>query len=250
MTEPSLPPLIAPTPERVDSPTARSDEVEAMEWIFSHVAGGGNLPVAEAECVVNALFAEHKWGGRFVFPLLPVPDTSAFLPVHAVNVTSLAMALAGTQQFDPHAIRRIGLAGLLYDIGMARIPQNVWRKPGKLTARERQLAKSHPREGAALLLAAHESLDLAAVVAYEHHLRMDGSGYPKLTYPRSAHFVSRLIQVCDVFCALSTDRPYRKAWPLEVILSFLDERAGFEFHPTIASALTSLVRDDLTQAAL
>jgi putative two-component system response regulator len=62
--------------------------------------------------------------------------------------------------------------------------------------------------------------------------------------------VSRLVQVCDVFCALSTDRPYRKAWPIDVILSFLDERSGFEFHPTIAATLTTMVRDDPALATI
>lgn len=227
-----------------------SDEVAATEWIFGRVADGNQLAVAEAECVVNALYTEGAWGRRVVFPLLSVTDPSMFLSVHAVNVATLAMALARLQQFDPPSIRSVGLAALLHDVGMARISAEVWRKQGKLTPEEREVVKRHPVEGATLLLATHDSLDLAAVVAYEHHLRMDGSGYPKLTYARAAHFVSRLVQVCDVFCALSTDRPYRKAWPLDVILSFLDERSGFEFHPTVAATLTTLVRDDLALAAL
>lgn len=220
-----------------------------MAWIFGRVAEGRSLPVAEVDCVINTLWGEHKWGGRVVFPLIPVHDPTEFMAVHAVNVATLAMALAGMQQFDPPSIRRVGVAALLHDIGMAKVPALTWRKQGKLTAEERQQVMRHPKAGANLLLAAHDSLDLAAVVAYEHHLRMDGSGYPRLTYPRSAHFVSRLVQVCDVFCALSTDRPYRKTWPLEVILSFLEERGGFEFHPTIVAALAGLVRDDPAVAA-
>jgi HD-GYP domain-containing protein (c-di-GMP phosphodiesterase class II) len=231
------------------SPAPRSEEVEATAWIFGRVAEGRQLPVAEADCIINAMWGEHKWGGRLVFPLLPVSEPNDFMAVHAVNVATLAMALAAAQQFDAPSTRRVGVAALLHDIGMAKVPAATWRKQGKLTAEERQQVMRHPDSGANLLLAAHESLDLAAVVAYEHHLRMDGSGYPRLTYPRSAHFVSRLVQVSDVFCALSTDRPYRKAWPLEVILSFLDERSGFEFHPTIVSLLTGLVRDDLVVAA-
>jgi len=239
------------TPGRTPAPAEshHAAEVEAVEWIFQCVAGGLRLPVAEAECVVNTIYAEQVWGDRVAFSLQPVPDPLRFPPVHAVNVAALAMLLAGSQQFDAPSIRRVGVAALLHDIGMARVPAESWRKPGRLTAEQRDHVKRHPAQGAALLLDAHDSLDLAAVVAYEHHLRMDGSGYPRLTYARSAHFVSRLVQVCDVFCALSTDRPYRKAWPLDVILSFLDERSGFEFHPTIAAALTSLIRDRPAPAA-
>jgi putative two-component system response regulator len=70
---------------------------------------------------------------------------------------------------------------------------------------------------------------------------MDGSGYPHLHYPRSAHYVSRLVQVCDVFSALRSARPYRPEWPLDIILSFLAERSGFEFHPALVTSLTGLI---------
>jgi len=227
-----------------------TEEVGATQWIFGEIAAGRKVPVAEAECVINAMHGEQKWGGRKAFPMLPVQDPASFLAVHAVNVSTMAMTLAVSQQFDPSATRRVGVAALLYDVGMARLPTDVVLNQGKLSAAERSKVKKHPIEGARLLLASHETLDLAATVAYEHHLRMDGSGYPKITYPRSAHFVSRLVQVCDVFCALGTDRPYRKAWPMHVILSFLEERAGFEFHPTIATALVTLVREELAIAAI
>lgn len=227
----------------------RPDETDAVEWIFGQVAGGHGLPVIEAEAVVNAIDAELRWGGRLFFPLLVPTDVSSFLHVHAVNVATISMALAESLQFDPASVRKIGLAALLTDVGLVCGPSAVWQKQGSLTAEEREVVVRHPVEGARLLLNAHASLDLAAVVAYEHHLRMDGSGYPRLAFPRSAHYVSRLVQICDVFCALSSPRPYRSAWPLEIIVSFIAERAGFEFHPTLASALTVLVKQHLTAHA-
>lgn len=233
-------------PGTAESGAGVDTEVAAVDWIFESVSAGRPVPVAEAESVVNSMFAEQQWGGRPVFPLIPVSEPSAFLAVHSVNVARLAMTLAGSQQFDPAAIRSVGLAALLHDIGMVTVDAGAWRKAGELTPAERASVKRHTVDGARLLLAAHASLDLAAVVAYEHHLTMDGSGYPTLLYPRPTHFVSRLVQVCDVFCALSTDRPYRKPWPPEVIVSFLKERSGFEFHPTLASALVALVQSDLT----
>ena len=233
----------------VSAAQPRSDETDAVEWIFGEVADGRGLPVIEAEAVVNAIDAELRWGGRLFFPLLSPADVTSFLHVHAVNVATISMALAGSLQFEPASVRKIGLAALLTDIGLTCGPSTAWQKQGPLTTEEREDVIRHPVEGARLLLTAHASLDLAAVVAYEHHLRMDGSGYPRLAYPRSAHYVSRLVQICDVFCALSSPRPYRSAWPLEIILSFIAERAGFEFHPTLASALTVLVKQHLTAHA-
>jgi HD-GYP domain-containing protein (c-di-GMP phosphodiesterase class II) len=218
------------------------EEVEAVLWIHAQVAAGRRLPVLEADVVVDLVFAERRWGGRPLIPLVPVQDMSEFLAVQAVNVASLSMALAESLQFEDAAVRRVGVAALLHDIGMVKLAPAILAKPGQISPDERAEVLRHPVEGARILLAADAALDLAAVVAYEHHLRMDGSGYPHLAYPRSAHYVSRLVQLCDVFCGLYSPRPYRVAWPLDIILSFLAERAGFEFHPTLTGALTSLVQ--------
>jgi response regulator RpfG family c-di-GMP phosphodiesterase len=81
-------------------------------------------------------------------------------------------------------------------------------------------------------------------VAYEHHIWADGTGgYPTLQFPRRTHYVSRLVQVCDVYDALSTKRPYRDAWPQEQTLAYLAERAGTEFDPFLVDAFTRLMRD-------
>lgn len=226
-----------------------SDEVDAVSWILEEVRSGRPLPLLEAEFVVDSLYAELCWGGRAILPLVPVRTADRFLAVQAVNVACLSMMLARAQKFDDAGTLRIGLAALLHDLGMALLPREMIEKPGQLAPEERQRLKQHPVVGARLLLARDKSLDLAAVVAYEHHLRMDGSGYPQLVFRRSTHYVSRLVQLCDVFCSLYSPRTYRKAWPVDIILSFLAERAGFEFHPALTEALTTLVRQHTNAAA-
>jgi putative two-component system response regulator len=85
-------------------------------------------------------------------------------------------------------------------------------------------------------------MDLAAVVAYEHHLLLDGSGYPCRHSPRDTHYGSRLVHVCDVYDALRTRRPYRDAWESETALQYLEQRAGLEFDPALATTFTAMVR--------
>lgn len=102
---------------------------------------------------------------------------------------------------------------------------------------------SHPAEGAKMILASEPELDLAAVVAYEHHIMINGGGYPRFTYERSCHQASRLVHVCDVYDALRTDRPYRDAWASEKILAYIEERSGVEFDGEIAHAFTRMVRE-------
>ena len=86
-----------------------------------------------------------------------------------------------------------------------------------------------------------DNLDLAAVVAYEHHIRLNGEGYPSLSYPRPCHQASNMVHVCDVFDALRTHRPYRDAWAHERVIDYLQEGAGSEFEPTLAHAFVQMM---------
>ncbi|MGH7503213.1 MAG: HD-GYP domain-containing protein [Longimicrobiales bacterium] len=219
-----------------------ADDIDTMQWILDEVRAERVLPVVEAEAIVASLFIEQRATGGLTVPLAKAGDARSYHAVHALNVSMLAMAMGDELQFDIAAIRRIGLASLLHDIGMMRVPPEVVGKQGQITPEEREQVKQHPVDGARILIAAGAQLDLAAVVAYEHHLKMDGSGYPRLHYPRSPHYVSRLVQVCDVYEALNSKRPYRPAWPTEIILSYLNERAGFEFHPALTGAFAALVQ--------
>ena len=100
---------------------------------------------------------------------------------------------------------------------------------------------SHTVEGARLILAAEEHLDLAAVVAYEHHVKLNGGGYPTFEFPRKCHQASDLVHVCDVFDALRTARPYRDAWAPDRILSYIQKGAGEEFDPDLAHAFVRMI---------
>jgi putative two-component system response regulator len=101
---------------------------------------------------------------------------------------------------------------------------------------------SHTVEGARLILETEEHLDLAAVVAYEHHIRIDKGGYPSLRYDRGCHQASNLVHVCDVYDALRTDRPYREAWSNERSLKIIEEGAGPEFDQDLARAFVQMMR--------
>ena len=151
------------------------------------------------------------------------------------------MALAEFIGLGPREVRSFGTAGLLHDLGKVKVPDEILNKPGKLTAEEREIMNSHPAEGARLILATEEHLDLAAVVAYEHHIRLDGGGYPTLHYQRKCHHASDLVHVCDVFDALRTDRPYRDAWAKERAFQMIRDGAGTEFDPAAATAFLQMM---------
>ena len=134
------------------------------------------------------------------------------------------------------------MAGLLHDLGKVCIPRDILVKPGKLTDAERQVIREHPVVGARMLLASPDPMELAAIVAYEHHIMLDGGGYPALRDARGAQYASRLVHICDVYDALRTNRPYRHAWDSERAMSYIESRAGVEFDPGIARSFTAMMR--------
>jgi len=218
------------------------EELATISWLQNAVRRGDPLPVTEAEAVAYSLHVALTRLGDGGMPQLPVHAMTEYVPAHAINVALLAMALADYVGLPHSDVRRIGVAGLLHDLGMVTVPVELLSKPDQLDADERELIKQHPVTGATLIVEAEASLQLAAVVAYEHHIRVDGSGYPQLRYPRKAHYVSRLVQLCDVYHALSSPRPFRQPWPHDIILSFISSRAGAEFDPELARSLAEMLK--------
>jgi putative nucleotidyltransferase with HDIG domain len=217
------------------------DELAAMQWILDAVRAGRPLPALETRAVAHALHIAMHSEGVAGLPIQPLSSIEAYTSTHAVNVAIYAMAVCERLGFGEEYVLDVGVAALLHDIGSALVPREVLTKPDTLTDDERTVIKTHPVHGARALLSAEDSLDLAAVVAYEHHIRLDGGGYPALLFPRPTHFISRLIQICDVFDALRTARPYKKEWPQDFALSFLAERGGFEFDSEIVKTFTAVV---------
>ncbi|MEE9470392.1 MAG: HD domain-containing phosphohydrolase, partial [Gemmatimonadota bacterium] len=129
------------------------------------------------------------------------------------------------------------------DVGKTKTPDEILNKPGLLTAEERRIIEDHTVEGCRLLLKSQSNGRLAATIAYEHHMGSQGRGYPSKVYDREPHPVSRLVQVCDVYDALRTRRPFRPPMSARESLQFLDKRAGTYFHPALVSAFVQMVQE-------
>jgi putative nucleotidyltransferase with HDIG domain len=231
----------------VTTPTAElgyslADEVQAIRWMQTEVLEQRAVPMAEAEAVVRSLTVAMHGDSQMVLPLLQLRSHDEYTTAHSLNVSVLCMALAEFIGLPGNDVRAFGVAGLLHDIGKVRIPAELLNKPGKLTPEERAEINRHPVEGARLILASERNLEMAAVVAYEHHLMHDGGGYPALHYCRTCHTASRLAHVCDVYDALRTHRPYRSAWESDRILGYIEERSGTEFDPDAAQAFVRMMR--------
>lgn len=223
------------------------EEAETFRWLQSEVQSNGSVPLLEAEAVVRSLSVAMHGDSRMVLPLLQLKEFDQYTTTHSLNVAVLSMGLAESLGCRSREIRAIGVAGLLHDIGKIRIPIEVLTKPGTLTDEERAIMNSHPIDGARLIMQSEEDLGMAATVAYEHHVMLNGGGYPAMHYTRECAMASRLVHVCDVFDALSTKRPYRDAWPAEKTMAYLEERAGSEFDPDLVAAFIRTLRQGQAQ---
>ena len=219
-----------------------NEEVETLHWLQHEVESRGAVPLMEAEAVVRSLSVAMHSDRRMVLPLLQLKEFDQYTTTHSLNVAVLSMGLAESLGLAPAEVRAYGIAGLLHDIGKTRIPLELLTKPGKLTDDERRIINTHPVDGARIIMESDEDLDVAAVVAYEHHIMLNGGGYPALHYRRDCTLASRLVHVCDVFDALRTKRPYRDAWESERATAYLAERAGTEFDPDLVTAFVGMLR--------
>jgi putative nucleotidyltransferase with HDIG domain len=239
----------APAPAGAPPGTSLAEEVDTLCWMQREVQQHGSIPLLEAEAVVRSLSLAMHGDRRVVLPLLQLKEFDQYTTTHSLNVAVLAMGLAEKIGCTRKEVRAFGVAGLLHDIGKVRIPIDVLTKPGKLTDQERSMFNRHPADGARLIMQSDDTLDLAAVVAYEHHMMLDGGGYPTPYYCRPSALASRLVHVCDVFDALRTKRPYRDAWESETVLAYLLERAGTEFDPELVTTFVDMMRQSETQVS-
>ncbi len=235
--------ILVETAESTAVPYTLDDEIETVGWIHAEVEQAETLPLAEANAVVRSLSLAMHSQSRMLMPLLSLKTYDQYTTTHATNVSVLSMALAEYLGLSAKDVREFGVAGLLHDLGKVRVPKDILTKKGALTEQELAVLRRHPIDGARLIMAREKSLDLAATVAYEHHIMLNGQGgYPRFRYPRDTHFASRLVHVCDVYDALCTARPYRDAWPSEVAVAYLEERSGVDFDPSMIEAFTGMMR--------
>lgn len=209
------------------------EEVGVIEWLQQRAAEGGGIDVSEVETVVRSLAVAMHQEGSLMAPLLELKTFEQYASVHAINTAVLVMTFAESLGLGEQDSHQFGLAAVVHDIGMITIPAGLAAR-SNLSPEERAIIEQHPVAGARILLASEHVSSLAATVAYEHHIRPDGNGYPRLHYPREPHYASKIVSVCSVYDALRMRRPYRPAWNMHRVLEYIYEGAGTVFDRDVA----------------
>lgn len=217
-------------------------EVEGARWVYEQAATSEELPVVETETIVRSLALAMRQQGELMLPLLELRELDQYATAHSCNVSVLAMGLAEYLGYAPREARLLGVAGMLADIGNVRVPKDLLLKTGRLSDAERKLVEEHCVQGARMILQRHPRMELAAVVAYEHHLDLNGAGYPRLVFPREPHFASRLIRICDFYDAAMSPRSWRPSLGSEQALKLLQDGAGTHFDSDLVGPFATMLR--------
>jgi putative nucleotidyltransferase with HDIG domain len=169
---------------------------------------------------------------------------SPFTYTHSEGVTEVAVAIAKQLDFEPEALRDLKRAALLHDIGKLGVSNSILDKPGRLTDEEFGTIKNHPRLTYGILSRVSAFQPIAQTAA-NHHEKLDGTGYHRGITGDDLDRPSRILAVADIFDALSKDRPYRAAMPMEKVISILDSDSGDKLCPESVDILKELIEKDV-----
>jgi len=209
-----------------------ANAVTAAETVWQSAQTEGRPDATLALQTVEGLSEAVTQNRTALIALTAMKTYDNYTFTHMVNVSILTMAQARALGVDGRLLRELGLSGLMHDIGKVRTPKAILNKPEKLTAPEFEIMKRHTVDGAEILRRTPEMPVLAPVVAFEHHLRIDGTGYPAGVARAALNLATQLCSVADVYDAMRSQRAYQQAFPSDRVLAVLkkDDGAHFDRH--------------------
>lgn len=202
---------------------------EAVVSMFQEARMGKAIEAEAAAPLVEEISNSVMRNPGALISLARLKTADDYTFMHSVAVCALMIALARQLGLDEAQVRDAGMAGLLHDLGKAMIPLEVLNKPGKLTDEEFNLVKTHPEEGHKLLLEGSAVSEMTRDVCLHHHEKFDGSGYPKGLNGETMSLFAKMGAVCDVYDAVTSNRPYKAGWdPAESIKRMAEWKGHFD----------------------
>jgi len=209
---------------------------QAVVSMFQEARMGKTVDAAGAQRLVDEISDSVARNANALISLARLKTADDYTYMHSVAVCAMMIALARQLGLDELQTRSAGLAGLLHDLGKAAMPMHVLNKPGKLTEAEFGVMKSHPAEGHKLLLAMGNVDPVALDVCLHHHEKTDGSGYPKGLRGDEISLFAKMGAVCDVYDAITSNRPYKSGWDPAESLRKMAEWANGHFDQKVFQA--------------
>lgn len=200
-----------------------------IQGVFDRARLGRAMRVAEVVHIVEEVTESVRRSPHALLSVTRLKTKDEYTYLHSVAVCALMVNIARHLGLDDATVRDLGLAGLLHDIGKMGVPEPVLNKNGRLTEEEFTLIRAHPEHGYQLLRQAPDMVESALDVCRHHHEKMDGSGYPFGMAGAQISLAARLGAICDVYDAVTSDRPYKDAWsPAEAVSAMWSWEGHFD----------------------
>lgn len=209
---------------------------QAVFSMFNEARMGKAVDAEHAMPLVEEIASSVMRNPGALIGLARLKTVDDYTYMHSVAVCALMIALARKLELDDEKTREAGLAGLLHDIGKMMVPSEILNKPGKLTDAEFVAVKEHPAAGYKMLQEAKGVGRIALDVCLHHHEKMDGSGYPNRLTGEQISLYAKMGAVCDVYDAITSNRPYKQGWCPAESLGKMSEWSKGHFDPAIFQA--------------
>ena len=217
------------------------EAVTAAQVVWDSARTEGQPDADAGRRIVDALAQEVSQNRGAMLALTALKEYDSYTFTHMVNVSILTMAQARALGIDGALLREFGQAALMHDVGKVRVPPEILNKVEKLTDDEFDILRRHTVDGAEILRLTPEIPALAPVVAFEHHLRLDGSGYPAGVSRSSLNLGTMLCGIADVYDAMRSQRVYQGSFPTDRILAVLQRNDGTQFDQHLVRRFAQLV---------
>ena len=234
---------------RVDAPSGDAatfqrlynDAVQVASQLWDGAQNEGKPDPNTSRGIVDSLAEAVAQNRTALLALTALKDYDNYTFTHMVNVSILTMGQARGLGIEGALLREFGLSALMHDIGKVKTPTEILNKPDKLDDREFEIMKRHTVDGAEILRRTPEMPALTPIVAFEHHLRLDGTGYPNGVVRGQLNLATMLCGVADVYDAMRSQRHYQEAFPTDRILAVLQRNDGTQFDQNLVRRFAQLV---------
>lgn len=214
---------------------------QAVVSMFHEVRMGKAISPEVAGELVEEISSSVMRNPGALISLARLKTADDYTYMHSVAVCALMIALARQLGLDEKQTRDAGMGGLLHDLGKAMVPIEVLNKPGKLTDDEFRIVKSHPVEGHRLLVEGGSAGPVPLDVCLHHHEKIDGSGYPDRLKGEEISFFAKMGAVCDVYDAITSNRPYKAGWDPSESIRKMAEWCNGHFEERIFQAFVKSI---------
>ncbi len=218
-----------------------SDATNLAGSVWEMAKSEGTPDPKAARALIDSLAQAVSANRTALIALTALKNYDNYTFTHMVNVSVLTMSQARALGIDGAPLRELGLAALMHDIGKVRTPSEILNKPDKLTDVEFDIMRMHVVDGAEILRRTPEMPVVAPVIAFEHHLRNDGTGYPFGVSRGSLNLGTQLCGIADVYDAMRSQRTYQQAFPSDRILEVLKRNDGHQFDQNLVRRFTQLL---------